>query len=106
MKCLKCKNDLQEADKFCPQCGEKTIEKEEDLIELVRKSFGTWFTIGREYGNLEGKNDKKGVEDFVENIKKSEISEFFSEALAFSKTHSVTKFNEEGQKGLQKSKAQ
>ena len=37
MKCNKCNNDIDKHFKFCPNCGNEIIKKEDDFIYLNMK---------------------------------------------------------------------
>lgn len=39
MKCNKCNSDIDEYSKFCPNCGNEIIKKEDDIMYRMKKNF-------------------------------------------------------------------
>ena len=39
MKCNKCNSDIDEYSKFCPNCGNEIIKKEDDIMYRIKKNF-------------------------------------------------------------------
>lgn len=39
MKCNKCNSDIDEYSKFCPNCGNEIIKKEDDIMYRMKKTF-------------------------------------------------------------------
>ena len=39
MKCNKCNSDIDKYSKFCPNCGNEIIKKEDDIMYRMKKNF-------------------------------------------------------------------
>jgi len=86
MECAKCKTELEEDSRFCPECGQK-IEGEKSLGELYEQASGCWFLLGRLYGTLKAKKDEEGLKEIEGYIKKCNLYDEYLKALNFAETH-------------------
>jgi RNA polymerase subunit RPABC4/transcription elongation factor Spt4 len=96
MKCLKCKHELKEDEKFCPQCGEKVMAKDGDmdLIDLFTKVSQVWFSLGVKYGVLHERKDLEAIKKMEEKIREDpEFCEFYDKSLNYAKENTLTKLN-------------
>lgn len=100
MKCLKCKHEIEEDDKFCPECGEKVMVKDGDmdLIEMFKQSSAVWFSLGVKYGILHERKDFEEIKTFEEGLNKDrEFSKFYQKSLEYAKDNILTKLDKVGQ---------
>ena len=97
MECVKCKAELKEDSKFCPNCGGKTEESGSDLGKLYSQASGCWFLLGMSYGSMKIKKDEKGIKELEEMIRKSGAYDQYHDALTFAKNYlSQSKLNIKG----------